>query len=107
MDTKGGTIIVRQKGVPMPSRKRYSEEFKHEAVKLVIEQHLSRKQVAADLGIDVQTLRRWVSERLENRPPMASSNDAELVRLRRENDLLRMERDILKKAIGIFSRMPQ
>lgn len=91
----------------MPSRRQYSEEFKHEAVKLVIEQHLSRKQVAADLGIDVQTLRRWVSERSDQRSPTTSSDDAELARLRRENDLLRMERDILKKAIGIFSRMPQ
>ncbi len=91
----------------MPSRKQYSEEFKHEAVKLVIEQHLSRKQVAADLGIDVQTLRRWVSERSDEHSPTTSSDDAELARLRRENDLLRMERDILKKAIGIFSPLPQ
>jgi transposase-like protein len=48
-----------------------------------------------------------VSERLEDQPQTVNSDDAELARLRQENDLLRMERDILKKAIGIFSRMPQ
>jgi transposase len=66
-------------------------------------------QVARDLGIDPDTLKRWLRETYA---PAAASNEpaitpAELARLRRENEQLRMERDILKKAIGIFSRMPQ
>jgi transposase len=65
------------------------------------------------LGVDPETLRRWARELMSG---SAGSQDsatptpvsaAELARLRRENEQLRMERDILKKAIGIFSRMPQ
>ena len=92
------------------SRKPYPAEFKQEAVRLLSEQRLPRSQVARDLGIDPETLRRWARELS---PHSASAQDtlpvsaAELARLRRENEQLRMERDILKKAIGIFSRMPQ
>jgi transposase len=92
------------------SRKPYPDEFKQEAVRLLREQRLPRSQVARDLGIDPETLRRWARELS---PDSAGAQDApsisaaELARLRRENEQLRMERDILKKAIGIFSRMPQ
>jgi transposase len=95
------------------SRKPYPDAFKQEAVRLLTEQRLPRSQVARDLGIDAETLRRWARERS---PDTTSTSDtasapvvstAELTRLRRENEQLRMERDILKKAIGIFSRMPQ
>jgi len=95
------------------SRKPYPDEFKQEAVRLLKEQRLPRSQVARDLGVDPETLRRWARELS---PDAAGVQDtaaapvvsaAELARLRRENEQLRMERDILKKAIGIFSRMPQ
>lgn len=84
----------------------YSDEFKQEAVKLVTEQGMRRGQVARDLGIDPQTLRRWLAAAA---PAAPNEPDAagEVARLRRENEQLRMERDILKKAVGIFSRMPQ
>ena len=91
----------------MGTRRTYSDEFKQEAVKFATEQGLTRKQVARDLGIDPQTLRSWLRA-AEGAPVAAPASDtAELARLRRENDQLRMERDILKKALGIFSRMPQ
>jgi transposase len=94
------------------SRKPYPDEFKQEAVRLLNEQRLPRSQVARDLGIDSETLRRWARELAPNTanvadPPSPPVNTAELARLRRENEHLRMERDILKKAIGIFSRMPE
>ena len=92
----------------MPKGKLYSDEFKQEALKLVSEQNMRPSQVARDLGIGGDTLRRWL--RTQERTPAkqaSSSAAAELTRLRRENDQLRMERDILKKALGIFSRMPQ
>ncbi len=95
----------------MPSRKPYVREFKIEAVKLVTERELPRKQVAHDLGVDVTTLRRWIAEfEAEGERAFTGqghARDEELTRLRRENELLRQERDILKKAIGICSRMPQ
>ncbi len=94
-------------------RKPYPDEFKQEAVRLLREQRLPRSQVARDLGIDPETLRRWARELAPDNPAApdtasaAPASSAELARLRRENEQLRMERDILKKAIGIFSRMPQ
>ena len=95
------------------SRKPYPDEFKQEAVRLLKEQRLPRSQVARELGIDPETLRRWARELSPNTAPAQDTTTAptvsaaELARLRRENEHLRMERDILKKAIGIFSRMPQ
>ncbi len=95
----------------MATRKVYSREFNVETVKLVMEQGLSRSQVARDMGIDVQTLRKWIKQLAASGaqafPGQGHPRNDELVRLRRENDQLRQERDILKKALGIFSRMPQ
>ena len=94
------------------SRKPYPDEFKHEAVRLLREQ-LPRSQVARDLGIDPETLRRWARELAPDSagapatPSAPPASSAELAQLRRENEQLRSERDILKKALGIFSRMPQ
>ncbi len=91
----------------MGTRRTYTDEFKQEAIKLATEHGLTRKQVARDLGIDPQTLRSWLRA-VDGSPAATPAADtAELARLRRENDQLRMERDILKKALGIFSRMPQ
>ena len=77
------------------------------------EQQPNRSQVARDLGGDSGTLRAWVRELAPvrgvslNIAPAASVSATELLQLRREDEHLRMERDMLKKAIGIFSRMPQ
>jgi|SRR3712207_3586125 len=89
----------------------YTDEFKQQAVKLVTSEGLSRAQVARDLGISQDTIGRWVRAyappHIEPEAPAAAPNAQELARLRRENEHLRMERDILKKALGIFSQMPQ
>lgn len=93
----------------MGRRTPYSDEFKQEAVKLVREQGMRPAQAARDLGVGADTLRRWLDETASASEPSAISqaSGTELARLRRENEQLRMERDILKKALGIFSRMPQ
>jgi transposase len=95
----------------MATRKQYSREFKLETVKLVTERGMSRTQVARDMGIDVQTVRTWVKQFAADHerafPGHGHPRDAEMMRLQRENEQLRQERDILKKALGIFSRMPQ
>ena len=93
----------------MKRSKPYSQEFKAEAVKLVREQNLPASQVARDLGVYPETLRRWMRE-LSATPvaaPSVPTSAGEVARLQREIEQLRMERDILKKALGIFSRMPQ
>lgn len=95
------------------SRRSYSREFKLEAVRLVTEGGLSLAQASRDLGVRDSLLSRWRKE-LGADPEEAfpgkghlKSQDEELRRLRRENEVLRQERDILKKAVGIFSRMPK
>ena len=95
----------------MTRRKTYSRDFKIEAVRLVTEHGMTRKQVARDLGIDLTTLRSW-SKAFTEDPERAFSGkgnprDEELHQLRRELEQTRIERDILKKAIGIFSQMPR
>lgn len=95
----------------MAKRRTYSREFKIEAVKLVTEQGMSRKQVAYDLGIDIGSLRSWIKHFTDDPvrafPGKGHVRDEELRQLKREVEQLRQERDILKKAIGIFSQMPR
>ena len=94
-------------------RRSFSREFKVEAVRLMTDGGLSVAQASRDLGIRESVLGRW-KKQLAADPEEAfpgkghlKSQDEELRRLRRENEILRQERDILKKAVGIFSRVPQ
>jgi len=92
------------------TRKRYSREFKLEAVKLVLEQNLSLTQASQDLGINPNMLSRWKKQYLEDTNCAFPGNgklkprDDELQQLRKENALLREERDILKKAAAFFAK---
>src|SRR5688500_12598174 len=89
-------------------RKQYSSEFKREAVRLVTEGGLSIAQVARDLGLNDNMVSRWKKEAEQNGqqafPGQGHPQDEELSRLRREVEVLRQERDVLKKAISIFSQ---
>ena len=93
----------------MATGQTYDKSFKREAVNLVHTSGKSQRQVAEDLGIAMSTLSRWCSELAANgeRAFVGSGNlqpeAEEIRRLRRENDVLRQERDILKKALTIFS----
>ena len=92
------------------TRKRYSREFKLEAVKLVVEQGLTATQASQDLGINANMLTRWKKQYLEDSSfafpgkGKLKPQDEELHRLRRENARLREERDILKKAAAFFAK---
>ena len=89
--------------------KRYTEEFRESAVRLVLSGEASMRQIAAELGVDVNTLAGWKKEYCrEHREPASAGQvgetmEAEVARLRRELRRVRLERDILKKALGIFS----
>ena len=89
-------------------RPTYSDDFKREAVQLVTEQGLSRKRVAHTLGVSVGALRNWLALLTDGPvlPPASLPADEQIRQLRRELERVRMERDILKKAVGIFSQMP-
>ena len=100
-------------------RRQFTDEFKREAVALLASGGRPLLQIASELGISPSMLRNW-RNRSEGRnaepvlrpipaPALHSAPDSasEISRLRRENDRLRMERDILKKAVAIFSEPPR
>jgi transposase-like protein len=97
----------------MPSRvrRRFSDEFKSQAVARVVEQGHSVSQVTRELDLVDSVLRRWIEESSQPHRPLLpsttaplSAEQAELQHLRRENQILRMERDILKKATAFFAK---
>ena len=103
-------------------RRSFTDEFKREAVALLQTSGRPLMQIAGELGIQPSMLRKWrngverVPAGVSQRPntqavaPQAGTPDdrsAEIVRLRREVQRLRMERDILKKTVAIFSEPPK
>lgn len=89
------------------SRKEYASEFKEEAVRLAEQGSKSTAQVARDLGVNVEILRRWVrafSTKKNGAAAITPSEHEELIGLRRRFRQVTEERDILKKAIGIFTK---
>ena len=89
-------------------RKKYSNEFKEEAVKLVTELGLTLTEAARNLDIHPNLLSRWKREFNHNEekdtPEGKAALQMELHRLRMENKHLRMEREILKKAAAFFAK---
>lgn len=86
----------------------YPPEFRAEAVKLYRESGKSQRQIALDLGISNETLSKWVrqADLDEGRRSdgLTTAEREELRRLRRENRILREEREILKKAAAWFAQ---
>ena len=90
------------KGSGGSRRPRYSDEFKADAVALVIDGERTIVDVAKSLGLVEQTLGNWVRQARIDRgekPGLTSDERAELTRLRRENAQLVMERDLLKRSM--------
>ena len=85
---------------------RYPEEFRREAVALYRSSDRSRVEVAKSLGISDGSLAAWVKQAEAAEAPGALDPDerTELVRLRKENSELRMDREILRKAAAYFAR---
>src|ERR1700710_2505755 len=104
------------------TRGEFTPEFKREAVSLLESSGRPQMQIAAELGIQPSMLGQWgTALMIRSSPPQPSRTGAapprpvtspsdqaaEIARLRRELDRTRMERDVLKKAIGIFAVMPK
>jgi transposase len=94
-------------------RRQYTKEFKQEAVQLYESSGKSMAEIERDLGMSKGLLKQWMRQAKElgseafpgqGRQPAL---EEELRRLRRENDVLRQEREILKKALGIVSDKPR
>lgn len=96
----------------MSSHRKYDPDFKREAVRLVVEDGLSIREVERNLGITYGVLKGWVQKHRDHKDAAFAGNltpespEAELKRLRKENERLQRERDILKKAVAIFSTDP-
>ncbi len=95
------------------SRRRFSAEFKREAVLVIVDGSRSPTEVARDLDINVNMLHNWRRQYLEDQDNTfpgkgkLKPEDAEFRRLRRELEEVKLERDILKKALAIFSKTPK
>ena len=93
------------------ARKKYTQEYKDEAVELVISSGRPIAEIARNLGINEGTLANWVntakkSGKLKDKP-LDTDERARLRELEDENRRLRMERDFLKKAAAWFAKENQ
>ena len=93
----------------MATRRTFTEDFKKDAVKLLLDSKRPTTQVADNLGINEANLRKWKNEYFneitgEIKESKIDPKDLEIKRLKKENSELKMERDILKKATAIFSK---
>jgi transposase len=94
---------------------RYSEAFKQHAIELLLTGNMSMNQLAKELGITLDSLRTWKAKYLQRAGSVqrdgqnisAADLEKELRELRQENEHLRRQREILKKALGILSDGPQ
>lgn len=102
------------------TRREFSPEFKRETVALLESSGRPLMQVATEVGISPSMLRNWraavrggsARSRAAASPgsaslPSPADQASEITRLKRELDRTRMERDVLKKAIGIFAEVPK
>ena len=102
------------------TRREFSPEFKRETVALLESSGRPLMQVANEVGISPSMLRSWRAVIRGSKPSLRAASPAgssplpspadqasEITRLKRELDRTRMERDVLKKAIGIFAEVPR
>lgn len=93
-------------------RRRYSAEYRRDAARLVINSNRSLRDVGDELGLDHETLRRWVNTerareeagKVESQEPLSARERLELEELRRRNAQLEKDVEFLKKASAFFAR---
>jgi transposase len=88
-------------------RRRFTDDFKQQAVRLVLDDGKSVSAVARELDLVASALGQWVkqaqADRSNGRTGLTTAERDELARLRKENRILREEREILKKAAAFFA----
>ncbi len=91
-------------------RRSYDKEFKISAVKMILEEGISTAEVSRDLGVNKNSLYKWKREYLSDQQQAfpgkgrMKPEEEEISKLRKQVKRLEMERDILKKAIGYFTK---
>ena len=100
----GATMAKRKSKSTKRTRRIFTNEFKREAVQMVLDGH-STSSVSKNLGIgNTNLICRWKAELIDEGGPVAEALDDEVRQLREELQRTRRERDILKKALAIFSQ---
>jgi transposase-like protein len=97
--------VMDQEQVPERTRRSFSDEFKRDAVAMVLDEHRRIIDVARSLGVGDGTLGNWVRQQRTDRGERAgltTTEKAELAELRKVNAQLRMERDLLKRATAFW-----
>ena len=92
----------------MATRRKFSDEYKREAVRLTTEPGVTKSQVARELGINANLLGRWCRDLASNGqaafPGHGKPRDEEMAQLKRELARVRKERDFLREAASFFAR---
>ena len=90
----------------MAKRKTYSEDFKIRAVKMVTEDGMKQAQVARNLGVNLNSIGKWIKKYGDQDIPEVSADEAmrKARQLEKENAELREENEILKKATAFFAK---
>lgn len=94
------------------TRRKFGAEFKREAVRQALQLGSAVATVAQDLGVHESVLRRWLKEYgsgpadKATERPLKNAQSQEIERLKRELVRVKMERDIIKKALGYFPKNP-
>jgi transposase len=92
----------------MSKRRKWSEEFKQQAVDLASQTDVSKRQIAEELGINANMLGRWCRERRAHGQKafmgQGKARDEELASLKRELAQVKKERDFLKEAAAFFAK---
>jgi transposase len=99
--------IMETMGNGRRARRSFSDEYKAEVVELCRTSGKSIAQIARDLELSETAVRRWIAQAeidAGRRPGLTSDEHSELVALRKENRVLREERDILKRATAFFAK---
>lgn len=96
--------VLKQPRKPEASRRRFTEEFRREAVQMLLDGH-SAASIVERLGLSCPSLLyRWKAQQLQHSGPIASSLESRVRELETELSRVTRERDILKKALAIFGR---
>lgn len=94
----------------MGKRNKYDKDFKLNAIRLCEESHMNQRDFEEEMGIGAGCISHWKRELRESEeqafPGNGTPRDQEIANLKREIERLKQERDILKKAVGIFSKPP-
>ena len=94
------------------TRRKFGTEFKREAVRQALQPGNAVPTVVQDLGVHESVLRRWLKEYCSGpadkatERPLKNAPSQEIERLKRELARVKMERDIIKKALGYFAKDP-